>query len=53
MQVKDSPLVSSPWQISRSKNRFNRQKPSNKMEPSDLHFYKLTNRIPQTHEWSL
>jgi len=53
MQVINTPLVSSPWTSSRTKNKFNRQKPSNKMDPSDVRFYELANRIPQTHENSL
>jgi len=50
MQVINSALVSNPWQNSRTKNEFNRQKPSNKMDASDLHFYELANWIPQSQE---
>jgi len=53
MQVINSGLVSNPWPSSTTKNKFKRQKPSNKMDPSNLHFYELAYRIPQPNEKSL
>jgi len=53
MQVINTPLVSNPWPSSRTKNKFNRPKPSKKMDPSDLHFYELASRIPQTYGLTL
>jgi len=49
MQVINSRLVSNPWPSRRTKNKYNRQKPSNEMDPLNMDFFELTNRIPQTH----
>jgi len=53
MRVINSRLVSNPSPSSKTKTKFNRQKPSNKIDPLDLHFYKLANRIPHTYEKSI